>query len=130
MSRKNYHIVAIAIFTVLITYMHFGVMRQFSPLVVLEELYYLPLLLAVFSFGLAGVLLTWLFVSAAYLPFFFGNWTTTFPALKNEGTCLGMPISRKVIEAHAGSIAINSKQGVGTEVKIWLPYKKRQERMG
>jgi len=70
--------------TILITYLHFGVMRLFSPLVVLEELYYLPLILGVFRFRLAGVLLTWLFVSAAYLPFFFGNWTTTFPALMDR----------------------------------------------
>jgi signal transduction histidine kinase len=56
-------------------------MSQFSPNVILEELYYLPLLLGVLRFGLKGAILTWLFVSAAYLPFFFGTWTTTFPQL-------------------------------------------------
>jgi len=56
-------------------------MRQLSPRVILEELYYLPLLLGVLRFGLKGAIVTWLFVSAAYLPFFFGTWTTTFPEL-------------------------------------------------
>ncbi len=47
-----------------------------------------------------------------------------FYTTKNEGTGLGMPISRKVIEAHAGTLGINSRQGVGTEAAIRLPYKK------
>jgi signal transduction histidine kinase len=48
---------------------------------------------------------------------------TPFYTTKGEGTGLGMPISRKVIETHNGSVEIKSKQGVGTVVKIWLPYK-------
>lgn len=79
MSRKNYPILAIVILTVLIMYLHFGTIRQFPARIVLEELYYIPLLLGVFRFGIKGSIVTWLFVSAAYLPFFFGNWTTTFP---------------------------------------------------
>lgn len=81
MDRKNYSILTIVTLTVLITFLHFGTMQQFSPHIVLEELYYLPLLLGVVRFGLKGAIVTWLFVSAAYLPFFFGNWTTTFPEL-------------------------------------------------
>jgi len=42
---------------------------------------------------------------------------------KNEGTGLGMPISKKDIGAHAGTLGITSRQGVGTEAKIRLPYK-------
>jgi signal transduction histidine kinase len=56
-------------------------MWQFSQRVVFEELYYLPLLLGVLHFGLKGSIVTWLFVSAAYIPFFYGAWTTTFPEL-------------------------------------------------
>jgi signal transduction histidine kinase len=56
-------------------------MWQFSQRVVFEELYYLPLLLGVLHFGLKGSIVTWLFVSAAYLPFFFGTWNTSFPEL-------------------------------------------------
>ena len=47
-----------------------------------------------------------------------------FYTTKNKGTGLGMSISRKVIEAHAGTLFINSKQGVGTEAAIRLPYKR------
>ncbi|MEK6699642.1 MAG: ATP-binding protein [Nitrospirota bacterium] len=39
------------------------------------------------------------------------------------GTGLGMPIAKKIIEAHKGTIRIESKQGTGTEVIIDLPYK-------
>jgi len=79
LNKMHLHILAIVTLTALITYLHFGTMQQFSPDVVLEELYYLPLLLGVLRFGLKGAIATWLFVSAAYLPFFFGAWTATFP---------------------------------------------------
>jgi signal transduction histidine kinase len=46
-----------------------------------------------------------------YMPFY-----TT----KNDGTGLGMPISKKVIEAHGGTLYISSKPGKGTEVVIRL----------
>lgn len=79
LSKKKSHILTIVVLTVLITYLHFGTLQQYSPRVVIEELYYLPLLLGVLRFGLTGSIMTWLFVSAAFLPFFFGTWTTTFP---------------------------------------------------
>ena len=81
MSRNNYHILAIITLTLLITYLHFGNIWQYSQRVVFEELYYLPLFLGVLRFRMKGVVVTWLFVSAAYVPFFFGAWTTTFPEL-------------------------------------------------
>jgi two-component system, NtrC family, sensor histidine kinase HydH len=81
MSRNNYHILAIITLTLLITYLHFGTIWHYSQRVVFEELYYLPLFLGVLRFRLKGVVVTWLFVSAAYVPFFFGAWTTTFPEL-------------------------------------------------
>jgi signal transduction histidine kinase len=56
-------------------------MKRFSSHIVFEELYYLPLLLGVLRFGLKGSIITWLFVTVAYLPFCFGTWTTTFPEL-------------------------------------------------
>jgi signal transduction histidine kinase len=79
LNKKSFHILAIVTLTILITYLHFGTMLQFSSRVVLEELYYLPLILGVLRFGLKGAIVTWLFVSAAYLPFFSGNWASTFP---------------------------------------------------
>ena len=84
LNKKNYHILAIVTLTTLITYLHFVTMRHYSELVVLEELYYLPLLLGVLRFGLKGAVITWLFVSAAYLPFFSGAGTMTVPELMDR----------------------------------------------
>ncbi len=46
-----------------------------------------------------------------------------FYTKKKEGTGLGMPIAKKVVEAHRGTIYIESTPGAGTEVRIELPYK-------
>jgi two-component system, NtrC family, sensor histidine kinase HydH len=81
MIRRNLNILTIGILTGLISYLHFVTMRHLSPRVVFEELYYLPLLFGVIRFGLKGSILTWLFISATYVPFFFGNWVTSFPEL-------------------------------------------------
>jgi signal transduction histidine kinase len=51
------------------------------------------------------------------------NIFTPFYTKKKEGTGLGMPIAKKVVEAHKGKIHIDSKLGIGTEVRIELPYK-------
>ncbi len=45
-----------------------------------------------------------------------------FYTKKNSGTGLGMPISKKIIEEHKGTIEIESRPGKGTEVEIVLPY--------
>ncbi len=45
-----------------------------------------------------------------------------FYTKKNSGTGLGMPISKKIIEEHKGTIEIESEPGKGTEVRIVLPY--------
>ncbi|HWR73031.1 MAG TPA: HAMP domain-containing sensor histidine kinase [Nitrospirota bacterium] len=48
---------------------------------------------------------------------------TPFFTTKRGGTGLGIGIVRKIIEAHKGTIRIESKQGAGTDVIIELPYK-------
>lgn len=77
MEKKSYYIFAIVTVTLMTTCLHFVTMGNFSPYVVLEELFYLPLLLGVLRFGQRGAIFTWLFVSTAYLPFFFAPWTTS-----------------------------------------------------
>ncbi len=47
-----------------------------------------------------------------------------FYTKKRDGTGLGMPIAKKIIEGHQGKIHINSKPGRGTEVVIELPFEK------
>ena len=40
---------------------------------------------------------------------------------KSEGIGLGMLIARKVVEEHGGEIAVESEEGVGTRVRLYLP---------
>jgi signal transduction histidine kinase len=44
-----------------------------------------------------------------------------FYSTKQGGSGLGLPTARKIIEAHAGSIDIESAPGRGTKLAIWLP---------
>jgi len=40
---------------------------------------------------------------------------------EHEGTGLGLPLSKKLVEMHGGEIYLNSKEGEGTEVIFTLP---------
>src|SRR6185503_7827560 len=44
-----------------------------------------------------------------------------FFTTKETGTGLGMAISRKIVEAHQGTIDVVSEVGRGTEFKVTLP---------
>jgi signal transduction histidine kinase len=57
--------------------------------------------------GIPGALLNRIFE-----PFF----TTT-----SEGTGLGLAIARQIAIAHAGSLTIDSQEGVGTTTRVLLP---------
>jgi signal transduction histidine kinase len=46
---------------------------------------------------------------------------TPFHTSKVNGTGLGLPITRKVVETHGGSIEVESQVGVGTEFRVVLP---------
>lgn len=63
----------------LIAVLNFTAMRGFTPYVVLEELYYIPLFLGVLWFGLQGGVATYLLVALSYIPFSFDRWSVTFP---------------------------------------------------
>ena len=39
----------------------------------------------------------------------------------NEGVGLGLPIAKAIVEAHKGSISVNSVQGEGTTFSVKLP---------
>lgn len=81
---KKYYIAVIVITASLITFLHLSIFQKHSPHIVLEELYYIPLLFGALFFGLKGAILTYLFASLLYLPFFFGDWTTSFLSLVNR----------------------------------------------
>ena len=40
---------------------------------------------------------------------------------KNEGTGLGLPLAKQLVELHGGLLTIESKVDVGTTVMIFLP---------
>ncbi|MEQ9501240.1 MAG: ATP-binding protein [Deltaproteobacteria bacterium] len=44
-----------------------------------------------------------------------------FHTSKDSGTGLGLAITRKVVEAHAGSIEVNSQEGEGTTFELTFP---------
>ena len=48
----------------------------------------------------------------ALVPFF---------STKAEGTGLGLTLSREIVEAHGGRLELRSREGGGTEVRVWLP---------
>ena len=46
-------------------------------------------------------------------------WTTK---KMGEGTGLGLPITRKIIEAHGGFISVANRPGGGLAAALWFPY--------
>jgi PAS domain S-box-containing protein len=46
-----------------------------------------------------------------------------FYTTKEKGTGLGLMVSRKIIENHQGSIAIHSKENIGTTIEVKIPLK-------
>ncbi len=57
----------------------------------------------------------------AVLPRVFDAFFTT----REGGTGLGLPITRRIVEAHGGTVSITSREGEGTVATLWLPARPR-----
>jgi len=64
-------------------------------------------------------------IAAADLPRVMDTFFTTKPP--GKGTGLGLPICRRIVEAHGGKISIESEPGNGTTVRIVLPVDREGE---
>ena len=49
-----------------------------------------------------------------------------FFTTRQRGTGLGLAIVKKIIDLHNGTVEVQSEVGVGTSVRLFLPYKKRE----
>jgi len=76
-NKRTYYIIAIGLFLVILSLVHILIFQKMPGRVILEELYYIPILLSALRFGLTGSLLTWLLASILYLPFLESHWTVT-----------------------------------------------------
>jgi signal transduction histidine kinase len=56
-------------------------------------------------------------ISPERLPFIFD----AYHSFRPKGSGLGLPIAKKIIEAHKGSITVDSELGKGTSFTIKLP---------
>lgn len=71
-------------FSLLTTIAHLWIFQQDPTHIILEELYYIPILLGALFFGLKGALATCLLVSVLYLPYLFGPWASGFLELMDR----------------------------------------------
>ena len=49
---------------------------------------------------------------------------------KYEGTGLGLPIARRLVELHGGRLDIASTKNIGTVIRVYLPRRARDRRPG
>ncbi len=84
-DRKKYYIIIIVVSTLLIVYVHYSTTSKNHTLHNIQtELHYIPLLLGALVFGLKGAILTFIFITALYLPYFFATWTDPFLSVTNR----------------------------------------------
>jgi two-component system, NtrC family, sensor kinase len=66
-------------------------------------------------------------IPPSVLPRIFDPFFTTKPI--GQGTGLGLSLTRKIIESHAGQIHVESYVGVGTQLRLWLPVADPQDKV-
>jgi signal transduction histidine kinase len=68
-----------------------------------------------------GITLVFIDTGKGIAPEVLGRVFRPFFSTKPGGTGLGLPTARKIIEAHGGTIEVQSEVGRGTRFKVWLP---------
>lgn len=61
-------------------------------------------------------------IAAEELPYIFERFRKVNPARNSSGSGLGLPIAKKIIHLHRGTINVNSEKENGTRFTITLPY--------
>ena len=78
MTRK-YYILAILVFTIVTTYLHYSTIPALESLHdIYRALYYVPILFGALLYGLRGAALSYLLVLVLYVPFIYLSWTHSF----------------------------------------------------
>jgi len=71
--------------------------------------------------GPNGIALVFIDTGKGIAPEVLGRVFRPFFSTKPGGSGLGLPTTRKIIEAHDGTIEVQSEVGRGTRFKVWLP---------
>jgi signal transduction histidine kinase len=69
-------------------------------------------------------------IDKEHLPFIFDQFyrVSRREGQKTTGTGLGLSIAKKIVEAHNGSIQVESEVGEGSTFSVWLPQAEQQQK--
>ncbi len=73
------------------------------------------------DYALISVSDTGLGIPAAHLPHVFERFNRADKARIAGGSGLGLAIAQEIVNAHQGEITVESQEGKGTTVSVWLP---------